>query len=87
MITIDKALDLLREHSADNLGEGESEENVAKAEAKLGIRFPDSYRHFLRKVGYAEVYGDEIAKAIGSEKRILWSILAELLSERGNEKL
>lgn len=60
MITIDEALDLLREHSADNLGEGESEEAIARAEAKLGIRFPDSYRRFLREVGYAEVYGDEI---------------------------
>lgn len=60
MATIDEALQLLRDHSGDAVGDGESEESIAKAEAALGIKFPSSYRRFLQDLGYAEMFGDEI---------------------------
>ena len=52
--------ELLRKHSADNIGKGTPEDEVAKVEEKLGVRFPSSYRRFLLEIGYAEVYGDEV---------------------------
>jgi len=58
--TIDDALRVLREHSASNLGDGETEAVIAAAEEALGCRIPESYRRFLGELGYAEVHGDEL---------------------------
>ena len=59
-MTIEAALDRIREHSADTMGDGESEEVISNAEAVLGVRFPEPYRRFLQEIGYAELFGDEI---------------------------
>ena len=60
MIDINDVFEKLKKHSEDNLGEAYSNEAVLKAETKLGITFPESYRKFLLEVGYAEIFGDEI---------------------------
>ena len=57
---IGDALELLKAHTGENISDGEPESSIADAEAKLGIKFPSSYRLFLEKLGYAEIHGDEI---------------------------
>ncbi|MEM7247285.1 MAG: SMI1/KNR4 family protein [Acidobacteriota bacterium] len=41
-------------------GQGISEERIQEAEALLGLRFPASYRWWLRQYGGGEVGGEEI---------------------------
>lgn len=54
------SLNLLKEHSSDNLGIGVSEEQINQLEESLGIQLPQEYKNFLVEIGYAEIYGDEI---------------------------
>jgi hypothetical protein len=60
------ALDLIKIHSAENLGEGTPEEKIVKLEEKLKVQIPTEYRNFLKKIGYAEIFGDEIYSIYGS---------------------
>ena len=53
-------LELVKIHSADNLGSGTSEEEILELERILEIQIPVEYRRFLKEIGYAEIYGDEI---------------------------
>jgi hypothetical protein len=53
-------VELLKEHSIDNLGTGNSEDRIVQLEEILGIQIPTEYRDFLKEVGYAEIFGDEI---------------------------
>ncbi|MEM8527574.1 MAG: SMI1/KNR4 family protein [Bacteroidota bacterium] len=62
-----QALGLLKIHSIDNLGTGTSEDELLKLEEKLNIVIPNEYRIFLKEIGYAEIYGDEIYSVYGSE--------------------
>lgn len=50
----------LKEHSEENLGNGSEESLIQKLEAELNIKFPIEFRFFLKKMGYAEIYGNEI---------------------------
>ncbi len=56
----EQAVEIIETHPnlADFQGE-KSEELIAAAEAELGVKFPDSYRHFLRKFGNGGFYGRE----------------------------
>ena len=52
--------DQLIEHSADNLGEGTDAIKIEKLEQNWNIQLPTQLRAFLEKIGYAEIFGDEI---------------------------
>ncbi|TBN06577.1 hypothetical protein EYD45_01445 [Hyunsoonleella flava] len=52
--------DELKQHSADNLGQGTDENLILQLEAVLDIKIPDQFRVYLLEVGYAEIFGDEI---------------------------
>jgi len=54
------SLDLLKEHSSDNLGNGTSEDEIKNLEESLNIQLPQEYKDFLIEIGYAEIFGDEI---------------------------
>lgn len=54
------ALEILKNHSIDNIGEGTTEDKIVELEEKLNIQIPIEYRKFLREIGYAEIFGDEI---------------------------
>lgn len=41
-------------------GEGISDEWIDKAEERLNIKFPSSYKWWLKNYGGGEIYGDEI---------------------------
>lgn len=63
MITFDDVVEVLQEHEdiCDFL-EGASEEKIISAEKYLGVKFPESYKHFLKKYGECtidcfEIYG------------------------------
>ena len=51
----------IREHSADNIGDGTDEAHIQSLESAWGVKLPDQYRQYLLKIGYAELFGDEIA--------------------------
>ena len=63
----DDVLELIKKHSEDNIGEGTSEVKIEKLEEKLNIQLPKEYRNFLKKIGYAEIFGDEIYSIYGNE--------------------
>ena len=50
----------LKEHSADNLGKETSEAEILALEKELEINLPTEYRDYLKEIGYAEIYGEEI---------------------------
>lgn len=50
----------LKTHSVDSLGERCSEKEISFLEKSLKIKIPFEYRFFLKEIGYAEVYGDEL---------------------------
>lgn len=54
------SIDMIAEHSAQNIFDGVNEERVQSAEAELGIKFPDEYREYLLRFNYAEIFGDPI---------------------------
>lgn len=56
----DDVLELLKKHSENNIGEGTSESKIERLEEKLNIQLPKEYRNFLKEIGYAEIFGDEI---------------------------
>ncbi len=59
-MNLKEALDKIRIHSEENLGEGTAESEIIKLESALGIKLPDEYRLYLKEIGYAEIHGDEI---------------------------
>jgi len=59
-MSIEQALDKLRIHSEENIGEGTAESEIVKLETAFGIKLPDEFRIYLKEIGYAEIHGDEI---------------------------
>ncbi len=59
-MNIHDALNKLKEHSQDNIGERTEETVIAKLESALAIKLPQEFRQYLIEIGYAEIYGDEI---------------------------
>lgn len=60
-----------------------NEETISAAEAALGLRFPDTYRRFVARLGAGNFGGDEIYGVIGIEKinsgipDVVWATLAD----------
>jgi hypothetical protein len=59
---LDQALDLLRSDDVADFGQPVADATIAAAENALGIRFPPSYREFVKRVGFCaigprELYG------------------------------
>ena len=52
--------DKLKAHSVDNLGSGTEESLILQLEKSWGLNLPKEFRMFLKEIGYAEIYGDEI---------------------------
>jgi antitoxin YobK len=46
-------------------GDGISEEWIQRAEGRLGVAFPPSYRWWLRNYGGGTIYGDEVFSVYG----------------------
>ena len=53
-------IDMIAEHSAENILDGVDEERVQAAETELGIKFPNEYREYLLRFNYAEIFGDPL---------------------------
>jgi hypothetical protein len=64
----DRASELIRQHpeAADFVGPCPAK-LIAQAEARLGLRFPDSYRRFLREYGAGNLAGVEIYGVIDDQ--------------------
>ena len=56
----DTCFDRVKEHSRNNLGNGTDELKIKRLEADLKIELPKQYRDFISKIGYAEIFDDEI---------------------------
>jgi len=54
------SFDKLKKHSIENIGNGTSDVKIQLLENSLNIKLPKEYRNFIEKIGYAEIYGDEI---------------------------
>lgn len=50
-----------------NLGQGTPEKWIVRAEADLGIEFPDSYRWFMKNLSGGEVFGDAVFAVYSEE--------------------
>lgn len=48
-----------------DFGDGTSDEWIQRAEARLGVAFPPSYRWWLRNYGSGTIYGDEVYSVYG----------------------
>ncbi|MBN3555708.1 SMI1/KNR4 family protein [Fictibacillus nanhaiensis] len=58
---INKAFEIIEDHSDDADFIGEIKEQIIdSAEAALNVKFPMSYRLFLKKYGLGDIFGEEI---------------------------
>lgn len=60
-MSINKALEIIEanQEEADFIGEID-EQTIIDAENKLRVKFPKSYREFLKKYGLGDIFGQEI---------------------------
>ena len=57
-MNLEQILTWLREREDCKLGQGATEQEIEEAATSLGIRFPEQYAEFLRRVGWLEwAYG------------------------------
>ncbi|WP_146373551.1 SMI1/KNR4 family protein [Symmachiella macrocystis] len=62
-------------------GAGANDDDIASAETALGIQFPESYRSFLRKVGWGE-FSYELLYGLGMDTPDPLGLVRNTLSER-----
>lgn len=53
-------VELIREHSAEKLGEGVSPTLIKDLEARLDIKLPRDFKEYLQQLNYAELFSDPI---------------------------
>ncbi|MER5546137.1 SMI1/KNR4 family protein [Streptomyces sp. NPDC002589] len=73
---------LVRENPDESIFAGGcSESDIAQAERRLGVTFPESYRYFLRELGDCDVAGEEIYGIVVRDGRML-GVVTETLDLR-----
>lgn len=67
-MSIDKALEIIEANieESDFIGEID-EKTIIEAENKLNVKFPKSYREFLKQYGLGDIFGEEIY-GLGTEE-------------------
>ena len=56
----DSMIQLLREHSSENLGSGTQKKLIRDLEVRLDILLPKDFKKYLLSLNYAELFGDPI---------------------------
>ncbi|MEU6003924.1 SMI1/KNR4 family protein [Streptomyces sp. NPDC047197] len=70
---------LVRDHQEDSIFAGGcSEVDIAEAEQRLDVSFPDSYKLFLRELGDCDVAGDEFYGIVMHDGQMLGAVTETL---------
>ncbi|MFH8612143.1 SMI1/KNR4 family protein [Streptomyces sp. NPDC018029] len=78
---------LVRDHPEESVFAGGcSEVDIAEAERRLGVAFPESYKLFLRELGDCDMAGDEFYGIVRREGQLLGAV-TETLDLRGSAGL